>query len=205
MNSKKHQERIKIACSREFVITVPTVVTIARIILTPCIVMAMLAQQWGMSFVLFGIAAISDAVDGALARWCQTQTMLGALLDPIADKILLISCFATLTLAQSPLFSIPMWFLILILVKEALLVMGVAFIYGFMHSIEIKPTKLSKSVTAVQMAFIMWLFSCYFFNWVPAKTYYTMLTVLAVLVSATLIQYGIYGFRYIRSYATSGI
>lgn len=205
MNSKKHQERIKTACSREFIITVPTVVTIARIVLTPCIVMAMLAQQWGVSFVLFGIAALSDAIDGALARWCETQTILGAVLDPIADKVLLISCFATLTFAQSPLFSIPMWFLILILVKEALLILGVVFIYGFMRSIEIKPTQLSKSVTAVQMAFIMWLFSCYFFNWVPAKTYYTLLTVLAALVSATLIEYAMYGLRYIRSYATSGI
>lgn len=202
MDSHKHQERIKSVFSKEFVITVPTVITVTRIILAPCIVMAMFAQKWGVAFILFVIASLTDAFDGAIARWCHAQTVLGACLDPIADKVLLISCFLTLTFVQSPLFSIPAWFLYLVLAKEALLIGGIAFLYFFTRKVEIKPTMLSKSVTAAQMIFIMWLFACYFFNWVPLKTYYTMLSVLALLVIATLIQYAHYGYSYLQSYTS---
>ena len=182
----------------EFSITISTFITLLRIALTPCVVIAMKMHAWSAAFLLFVVAAFTDVLDGFLARLLNQQTYLGAILDPIADKFLLISCFFTLAFIDSPLFSIPTWFVFFVVVKELLLIMGVLGIYWWVGSLPIKPTLLSKGTTVCQIAFIMWLFACYFFNWVPIKTYYAMLGLLFCMVLATFIQYIYIGYRYLR-------
>src|SRR5882724_10959589 len=76
--------------------TIATLCTIARILLTPMIVLAMMSGQWTGACALFICAALTDFFDGFLARYCNQKTFLGACLDPIADKFLLISCFFAL-------------------------------------------------------------------------------------------------------------
>jgi cardiolipin synthase len=176
-------------------ITLSTVLTLVRMLLAPAIVVAMLAHCWGIAFGLFCVAAISDALDGYLARLWHEQTFLGACLDPIADKLLVLSCFFTLAFIQSPLFTIPQWFVILVLAKELILIGGSIIFYLIKGHIDIKPTLLGKMTTVVQMAFIIWLFACYFFSWVPVKTYASMLGVVLLLVFASLVQYGAIGIR----------
>ena len=178
-------------------ITIPTVFTLARIALTPVIVYYMVQQQWQKAFYLFLIAALTDVVDGALARLWNARTFLGGCLDALADKFLLISCFATLAFVQTPLFTVPRWFVILILFKELILILGSFAIYCFKGSVEIKPTFLGKATTFVQICFIIWFFACYFFQWLPIKTYSFMLTVLIVLIIASLIQYVVIGSSFI--------
>ena len=173
----------------EMRITLPTLFTLVRIVLAPFIVLAMVKQHWGVAFLLFLIASVTDVIDGNLARWFNQKTFLGACIDPIADKILLISCFTTLAFCQSPLFSIPNWFVFLVVVKDSILVFGglvIFFTRGYLH---VNPTILGKLTTFVQTCFIIWLFACYFFQWLPIKTYYAMLTLLAILVVASLVQY----------------
>ncbi len=179
-------------------ITVSTLFTMLRIVLTPFIVAAMMWHAWGTAFVLFVIASLSDVVDGYLARTLKEKTFLGACLDPIADKLLILSCFFSLAFIQSPLFSIPLWFVLLVLVKELILLGGALFILVVKGHIEIRPRLLGKMTTFVQMVFIMWLFACYFFKWVPIKTYYTMLGILLAMVFASLIEYTRIGLRIIR-------
>ncbi len=179
-------------------ITISTLFTILRIILTPFIVAAMIWQAWGMAFILFLVASLSDVVDGYLARTLKEKTFLGACLDPIADKFLILSCFFSLAFIQSPLFSIPLWFVLLVLIKELILVGGALLVFVVKGHIEIRPRLLGKLTTFVQMVFIVWLFACYFFKWVPIKTYYTMLGVLLVMVFASLIEYTRIGLRLIR-------
>ncbi len=179
-------------------ITFSTVFTLLRIALTPFIVAAMAWHAWGVAFVLFIIASASDWVDGYLARTFKEQTFLGACLDPIADKILLLSCFFALAFIQSPLFTIPLWFVLLILIKEIILVGGTFFIFLQKGHIEVRPRLLGKLTTFVQMIFIIWLFACYFFQWVPIKTYYTMLGVLLVMVFACLVEYTRIGLSALR-------
>ncbi len=181
--------------AREKRITLPTLFTFVRIILTPCIVVSMVYEHWGAAFWLFVIAAATDAVDGALARLRNERTFLGACLDPIADKLLILSVFFTLAFVQSPLFSIPHWFVLFVLCKELLLVGGAVAIFAWQGHLEIRPTWLGKTTTLVQILFIVWLFACYFFAWVPIKTYYTMLAVVFVLVAASLMHYASIGFR----------
>jgi len=170
-------------------ITVSTLFTLTRIVLTPCIVIAMVMHQWGVAFWLFLIAAFTDVADGNIARLFNQKTFLGACLDPIADKFLLISCFATLAFVQSPLFSIPLWFVLLVLCKELVIVVGSFSIYIARGHLEVQPTILGKITTFVQVLFIIWLFACYFFHWLPIKTYATMLGVLFFLIVFSLVQY----------------
>lgn len=184
--------------SKEKRITISTVLTLMRIALAPVIAGAMIAQWWGVACALFIVAAVSDGLDGLLARARNEQTFLGACLDPIADKILLLSCFFTLAFVPTPLFSIPLWFVLIVLCKELIVVSGTLYLLMSQGHVEMRPRPLSKVTTCVQMIFIVWLFACYFFQWLPIKTYYTMLGVLLVLVIASLLEYIIIGIRSLR-------
>jgi cardiolipin synthase (CMP-forming) len=148
----------------EYRITVPTILTLGRIFLTPIIVYSMVQQQWQKAFYLFLVAAITDVIDGGLARFWNVRTFLGGCLDALADKFLLVSCFATLAFVQTPLFTIPRWFACIILLKEAILILGSFIIYYIKGTIEIKPTLLGKGTTFVQICFIIWFFSLILFR-----------------------------------------
>ncbi len=178
-------------------ITIPTMFTISRLLLTPFIVIAMIKQQWGIAFGLFVIASSTDLIDGFLARVLDQKTFLGACLDPVADKLLILSVFITLAFVQSPLFSIPVWFVSIVLIKEVILIAGAAIIWLLCGSVQIRPTLLGKSTMLVQVLFIIWLFACYFFKWLPVKTYWAVLTLVTFMVMLSLIHYSTLGFMQI--------
>jgi len=170
-------------------ITIPTLFTCARIVVTPIIISSMIFGWWGIAFFFFVFACLTDLVDGFLARILNEKTFLGACLDPIADKLLLISCFFTLAFVSTPLFSVPCWFVLFVISKELLQIGGALVIYWLRGHLNVQPTLLGKTTTCIQMIFIMWLFSCYFFCWVPIKTYYAMLSFMVFFISASFIQY----------------
>lgn len=181
----------------EWRLTIPTLFTLSRLCLAPLVIAAMIKQQWGFSFYLFITAAGTDMIDGALARWWDARTFLGACLDALADKILLISCFTTLAFVHSPLFTIPRWFVFLVLIKEMVMIGGSFMVYMIKGFLEIKPTLLGKMTTFVQICFIVWLFSCYFFHWLPVKTYAVMLGLLTFLSCACLLHYVLIAVRFV--------
>ncbi|MGB8367495.1 MAG: CDP-alcohol phosphatidyltransferase family protein [Candidatus Babeliales bacterium] len=178
-------------------ITIATLFTLTRLLLTPFIVVSMVESYWGIAFLLFLVAALTDVIDGSLARLCNQKTFLGACLDPISDKLLLLSCFATLAFIDTPLFAIPRWFVLLVLGKEILQVGGAIVLYNVKGHLDVRPTLLGKLTMVAQVCFIIWLFACYFFHWVPLKTYYTMLGILLMLVFVSLVQYVAIGMQYV--------
>jgi cardiolipin synthase len=184
--------------THEWRLTFSTMITIMRIILAPCVVVAMMHGTWGRAFILFLIASMTDFLDGNMARFLNEQTFLGACLDPIADKILLVPCFMTLAFIKTPLFIIPFWFVSVVLIREVIVLAGALTIYFMKGDIAIRPTLLSKLTTMMQMIFIVWLFACYFFQWEPKKTYFTMLSLLLVLVVGSLIQYIYIGVKQLK-------
>ncbi len=177
-------------------ITIPNVLTSIRIILVGCIVLAMVFGWWNTAFFLFLIAAITDVADGTIARLWNVKTFLGACLDPIADKLLIISIFATLAFVETPLIALPRWFVLLIVIKELLQVSGATILYMINGHLDVRPTFLGKMTTFVQTIFIIWLFACYYFDWMPIKTYYAMLVLMLAMVFASLLQYAKIGKRY---------
>ena len=180
-------------------ITFSTSLTLARFVLIPLIVTAMIMHHWHAAFVFFMCAAITDVLDGWFARWLNERTFLGAALDPLADKLLVIAVFATLAFVQSPLFMIPLWFVWFVLLKELVQITGAIIIYNRKGHLNIAPTMLGKATMVAQTTFITWLFSCYFFHWVPIKTYFAMLAAVSSLVILSFIDYARIGFAQARS------
>lgn len=176
-------------------ITISTMFTLLRIVLVPFIVGSMLTGWWGYALVLFVVASMSDIIDGYLARYLNEQTFLGACLDPIADKLLVVSCFFTLAFVQSPLFLIPQRFVFFVLIKEAVVLGGAVIVYLFKGTIQIRPTLLGKLAAVLQMLFITWLLACYFFNTVSTTIYYGMFGIVTGVITAVLIQYVYIGWR----------
>jgi phosphatidylglycerophosphate synthase len=158
----------------------------------------MIVGWWGCAFACFIGACATDVIDGLLARLLDEKTFLGACLDPVADKLLLISCFFTLACITTPLFLIPRWFVLCVVSKEIIQVAGALFIYRVRGHLDVQPTLLGKTTTCIQMIFIMWLFACYFFCWVPIKTYYTMLGVMILFIGASFGQYVRIGMRMLK-------
>lgn len=181
--------------AEEFRLTIPTMLTCARIVLVPFIVVSMILHLWGTAFILFFAAAITDCLDGNLARLWHEKTFLGACMDPIADKLLLISFFFTLVFLETPLFPVPLWFVLLVLLKESIVIFGAAFILLSGRHLDVRPTFLGKATTVVQMVFIMWLFACYYFHWLPVKTYYMMLALMISMIILSFMQYARIGFK----------
>jgi len=185
--------------AHEFRITYSTLLTLARFIITPCIVTSMFWGKWGTACILFVVASLTDLFDGMVARLCNQKTFLGAVLDPLADKFLLVSCFTTLALTTALPFPVPYWFVLLVLIRELIIVAGFVYIYYAKSGINVEPTRLGKITTTLQMLFIMWLFACYFYGWVPAKTYYFSLYTITALVIISFIQYAKIGINYYRN------
>lgn len=175
--------------AHEFRITFSTLLTIGRIILVPWIVAAMFYGYWGAASMLFMGACLTDLFDGMFARLLNQKTFLGACLDPVADKFLLVSCFVTLALTNTLPFRVPLWFVNLVLLREFLIIFGFIFLYYSNDSLEVNPTFLSKLTTTFQMFFITWLFACYFYGWLPTKTYYVSLMVISGCVIISFLQY----------------
>lgn len=183
---------------REKRITIPTLFTFARIFVVPIIVAAMIYAQWGIAFSFFVFACLTDLVDGFLARLLNEKTFLGACLDPIADKLLLLSCFTTLAFVKVPLFSVSPAFVFFVIAKELLQLGGAFIVYWFKGHLDVHPTLLGKTTTCIQMFFILWLFACYFFCWVPIKTYYVMLGIMILFIGASFVQYARIGLRIVK-------
>jgi len=170
-------------------LTISTIVTLMRAVLIPLIIAAMVCHAWQVAFVLFCIAAVSDILDGFLARWLNEHTFLGACLDPIVDKLLVLSVFATLAIMRTPLFALPYWFVLVVFIKESIIVLGTIALYVIKGHMHIKPTRLGKTTAVAQMLFIVWLFSCYFFDWEPIKTFYVLRAIIVMFLISSLLQY----------------
>ncbi|MGC2310734.1 MAG: CDP-alcohol phosphatidyltransferase family protein [Candidatus Babeliaceae bacterium] len=132
-----------------YTLTWSTFFTLARIALVPFIVKTLNAQAWFAALILFSCAALTDTIDGALARFLNERTLLGAYLDPIADKLLIVSCFCTFSVLNVPELNFPCWFISLTCLKEILLLMGAW--YCLKRNPElIRPTFWGKLTMAVQ-------------------------------------------------------
>ncbi len=126
---------------------IPNALTLARIILVPLIVWLIITHEIAAAFVLFLLAGLSDAADGYLAKRFGWQTELGAYLDPIADKALLVSIYVTLGFANH----LPVW-LVIAVVSRDILIIG-AFILSWILSrpVTVSPLLVSKANTLAQL------------------------------------------------------
>jgi cardiolipin synthase len=128
-------------------INIPNFLTVARILMTPLFVILLMKNLFGHALVLFSLAAVSDGLDGFIARYFNQRTVMGAYLDPIADKFLLSAAFITLAI----LTIIPAWLTVIVISRDILIMAGIAIFTINNIKVKIKPSIVSKFTTAVQL------------------------------------------------------
>ncbi|HEY5914690.1 MAG TPA: CDP-alcohol phosphatidyltransferase family protein [Verrucomicrobiae bacterium] len=145
--------------------TIANRVTIFRILLIPFFVVEILYYvQNGreahrmLGIAAFAVAAICDGVDGYIARRFNQKSELGAILDPLADKLLLVSGIVLLSFDHTPyLQTIPLWLTGTIIGRDILLVVGVIVIQWVAGKVKVRPRILGKIATVLQMAVVVWV------------------------------------------------
>ncbi|MBI4654357.1 MAG: CDP-alcohol phosphatidyltransferase family protein [Nitrospirae bacterium] len=128
----------------------PNILTIARILLLPFFASALIYDYYDYALILFLSAGITDVLDGLLARVKKQATVLGSILDPVADKFLLITSFVMMSLYGW----IPKWLTITIISRDLIVVTGWLIFYFITHNIKVEPSILGKIANVSQSVLI---------------------------------------------------
>lgn len=161
----------------------PNAISIARIVMVVPILTYIVSGNYGLALILFFVAGFSDGVDGYLAKRFNWHTRIGALLDPIADKLLVGGTFITMFLTGL----VPVWLAALVIVRDVVIIGG-ATAYNFLvRPVEGEPTRISKLNTALQLLFIVFVLSHAGFGWPDPIA----ITVIGAGVLVTLVVSGI--------------
>ncbi len=130
---------------------IPNLISVLRILLVVPVVMALLDEQFIMALLLFAVAGVSDGLDGFLAKQFQWQSRLGSILDPLADKLLLMASFTSLTI----LGFIPWWLLLAVIARDIIIVTGGLAYHYLIGRFELMPLWSSKINTFLQIALVL--------------------------------------------------
>jgi len=128
-------------------INIPNMLTLCRILLTPLFVIFLIRDLFVSALFVFTIAAISDGLDGFIARVFNQRTTLGAYLDPIADKLLLSSAFISLAVLEI----IPAWLTVIVISRDVIIFMGIAVLTLTSKTFAMNPSLVSKCTTVAQL------------------------------------------------------
>ncbi len=139
-------------------------ITIGRILLVPFFIVQVIyyartGNEWyrAGSVFSFALAALADGLDGYIARRYNQHSELGAILDPLADKLLLVSGVILLSLENNHHFvRLPLWLAVTILSRDTILLIGLGLIHYTVGEIQVRPRLLSKAATVLQMAVVLW-------------------------------------------------
>jgi cardiolipin synthase (CMP-forming) len=129
-------------------VSIPNLVTLCRILLVPVVVWAITAGEMRFAFILFVAAGVSDAIDGFLAKRFGMTTELGAYLDPLADKAMLVSIYVALGIIEA----VPRWLVILVVSRDIMIVGAVILSWVVDKPLPLKPLLVSKLNTVAQIA-----------------------------------------------------
>ena len=127
--------------------TIPNFITVFRIFMVPLVVWLIITEQMAAAFWVFLIAGISDGIDGFIAKRFSQETLLGAYLDPLADKALLVSIYVTLGLQLH----IPNWLVIMVVSRDILIVSAVILSWMLDRAVLMRPLFVSKANTTGQI------------------------------------------------------
>lgn len=164
---------------------IPNLITVMRLLLVPVIVGLIAAQAWGWAFAAFVVAGVSDGLDGYIARRFDMRSELGAYLDALADKALLMSMFVALAVAHV----VPPWVAILVVSRDLMIVGAVIVSWVLDKPVQIRPLWISKLNTAVQIAFAGTALGAMAFNSLQVVWFEPMLSAVVALTLASTAAY----------------
>ena len=134
-------------------LTIPNVLTLLRLLLVPVFILASARGWYATAFVLFLTAAATDVLDGFIARRFDMRSRLGAFLDPLADKTMMVSGYLFYTLrAGVPLVRIPGWLTFVVFIRDFLIVIFAYLLYTRVHVKKFPPSWAGKASTVLQAA-----------------------------------------------------
>ena len=162
---------------------IPNVISAIRILLVAPIAVALADRQLVTTIILFGVAALSDAADGFLAKRYSWQSELGAVLDPAADKLLLVTLFITLAYMKL----VPRWLMAAAVARDVIIVLGALLYRYWVGPLNLRPSVVSKFNTLCQAAFILAVVGREEFSVPPAW----VVLVLGALVFVTVVISGV--------------
>jgi cardiolipin synthase (CMP-forming) len=128
-------------------LTVPNIITLARILLTPLFIIFLIQKHYHQALWVFVLAGLSDMADGLIARRWQQRSPLGTFLDPLADKLLMGSSFVTLAIYHH----IPSWLVVIVISRDLVLVLGVTLFKLVNFPVVVHPSLAGKLSTATQV------------------------------------------------------
>jgi cardiolipin synthase len=128
-------------------VSIPNLITLMRAMLVPVVFWLLLAGYIKAAFMVFVFAGVSDAVDGLLARRFGWQTELGAYLDPLADKLLIVSIFVALGVRGD----LPSWLVVAVVSRDVLILLAIIVSWLMDKPIKIDPLRVSKATTVAQL------------------------------------------------------
>lgn len=175
----------------------PNLITMARILSVPLIVWAITSGHVLPAFLLFLAAGISDAVDGFLAKRFNMSSELGALLDPVADKALIVSIYVSLGISEA----LPRWVVILVVSRDILIVGGFLLALLMDRPMAVRPHPVSKLNTAAQIVLAGLVLASLGFKFDAGWSVEAMMGIVTIL---TLLSIGYYVAEWIRHFSTNG-
>jgi cardiolipin synthase (CMP-forming) len=177
--------------SRGTGLSIPNLITLARILVVPIIVWAITADHMLVAFVLFVVAGLSDLVDGFLAKRFGMATKLGAYLDPLADKAMIVSIYVALGIADA----IPRWLVILVVSRDIMIVSAVLLSWLVGKPVDLKPITVSKLNTLAQVVFAVVVLATLGFG---INADLLIKALIALVTALTLVSIALYLAQWVR-------
>lgn len=178
---------------------IPNIITFLRLILIPPIIVSLIIAKYRLGFLLFCIAGFTDAIDGYLARRFHWISRFGAMIDPIADKLLIVLTFLTLAYIGA----VPLWLLVTVALRDIVIVAGGAIYHFYIGEYEFKPTWISKCNTFLQILLIillMFQWAYWEHHWISSSTINALMILVFITSVVSLLDYVIvWGLRAWRS------
>ena len=165
-------------------LNIPNTLTILRILLIPVIVGFLVYDYFDFALVTLLIAALTDMLDGSIARMANQKTEFGAYLDPLADKLLLMTTFITFSLLDM----VPVWSVIVVVSRDAILLTGTLLARVTNTKINASPSLLGKATTVFQLVYIILVLVLFSYQFDPASLT-PLLYAMSILTVASGLHY----------------
>lgn len=190
--------------------TLANKITVARLFLIPVFILfaAYYSKSIGEgrenitfrfgALAVFAVAALSDALDGYIARRFNQSTKLGRTLDPVADKLLLLSGVVTLAVTQWHA-GLPIWFAVLVIARDVLIVAGVIVIHYTVSSVKMAPLVTSKICTFLQLSCVCWVLVDFWSVEARALPLEILIYLAAVFTFISGYQYAVEGIKQLKA------
>jgi cardiolipin synthase (CMP-forming) len=178
-------------------LSIPNIITLARILCVPVVVWAITGGEMLIAFVLFMAAGLSDAVDGFLAKRYNMASELGAYLDPLADKALIVSIYVSLGIAEA----IPRWLVILVVSRDIMIIGAFILSWVIGKPMIVKPHPVSKLNTVFQIVFACLVLGSLGLSFNPGIALPLLMGAVAAL---TLLSIAFYVAEWVRHVGSNG-